>query len=291
MYVKVAIDLALDRLFTYEVPVDLCSEIKVGQLLRVPFGHREARGFALDVQDAAPASGDYKIKPILGIADKAPFFSPEMLKLVRWIAEYTCSPIELCLKAAVPAAVLKPNAKPEKAATLPLVAGIAVAAALEKFLPSAEIAVKWPNDILCGGRKICGILCEMAAQGDSVRHVIAGIGINVNLPANELPAEIAETATSMRILSGKEFSPGEILNAVLDSFARCYARWQEAGLDAVKDELDTRDALRGRRVEMRLLGKPLFGTAVGIAESGALLLRLDDGSTEEVFSGEAHIVR
>ena len=116
MYVKVAIDLALDRLFTYEVPVDLCSEIRVGQLLRVPFGHREARGFALELRtaDRQPPAANYKIKPILGIADPAPFFSPEMLKLVRWISDYTCSPIELCLKAAVPAAVLKPNAKPKE---------------------------------------------------------------------------------------------------------------------------------------------------------------------------------
>ena len=128
MYVKVAIDLALDRLFTYEVPVDLRSEVKVGQLLRVPFNHREARGFALQIDDrGAERESDgkstancqlpttnYKIKPILGIADPAPFFSPAMLKLVRWIAEYTCSPIEMCLKAAVPAAVLKPNAKPKE---------------------------------------------------------------------------------------------------------------------------------------------------------------------------------
>ena len=133
MFVKVAIDLALDRLFTYEVPVELSGEIKVGQLLRVPFGHREARGFALELDDSGCAgratlpAGDcsvgsrvprdraaYKIKPILGIADPAPFFSPEMLKLVRWISDYTCSPIELSLKAAVPAAVLKPNAKPKQ---------------------------------------------------------------------------------------------------------------------------------------------------------------------------------
>ena len=142
MYVKVAIDLALDRLFTYEVPVDLRSEVKVGQLLRVPFSHREARGFALQIDDSVQRIDDrgteresggkstlnsqlstlnsqlstlnYKIKPILGIADPAPFFSPEMLKLVRWIAEYTCSPIEMCLKAAVPAAVLKPNARPKE---------------------------------------------------------------------------------------------------------------------------------------------------------------------------------
>ena len=116
MFVKVAIDLALDRLFTYEVPVELSGEIKVGQLLRVPFGHREARGFALEISmpNSQLSTQNFKLKPILGIADPAPFFSPEMLKLVRWISDYTCSPIELCLKAAVPAAVLKPNAKPKQ---------------------------------------------------------------------------------------------------------------------------------------------------------------------------------
>ena len=117
MFVKVAIDLALDRLFTYEVPVELSGQVCVGQLLCVPFGHREARGFAMELLESRPSAPDpqpYTIKPILGIADPAPFFSPEMLKLVRWIADYTCSPIELCLKVAVPAAVLKPNAKPKE---------------------------------------------------------------------------------------------------------------------------------------------------------------------------------
>ena len=117
MLVKVAIDLVLDRLFTYEVPVELSEAIKVGQLLRVPFGHREARGFALDISQTADSrqpAANYQLKKVLGIADPDPFFSPEMLKLVGWISDYTCSPIELCLKAAVPAAVLKPNAKPRQ---------------------------------------------------------------------------------------------------------------------------------------------------------------------------------
>ena len=123
MLVKVAIDLALDRLFTYEVPVELCSDICVGQLLRVPFGHREARGFALEIKEDGEPAADYTIKSVLGIADPAPFFSSEMLKLVRWISDYTCSPIELCLKAAVPAAVLKPNAKPKELLFVEPVAG------------------------------------------------------------------------------------------------------------------------------------------------------------------------
>ena len=84
MYVSVAIDLALDRLFTYSVPVGLAEKLLVGQLLRVPFGGRVARGFALATTDEAP---EFKTKPILAIEDESPFFSPALLKLVRWIAD------------------------------------------------------------------------------------------------------------------------------------------------------------------------------------------------------------
>jgi primosomal protein N' (replication factor Y) len=83
---KIAIDLALDRLFTYEVPVELSNDILVGQLVRVPFGHREARGFVLEISDLRSDDShaqNFKLKPILEIADSAPFFSGAMLKLVR----------------------------------------------------------------------------------------------------------------------------------------------------------------------------------------------------------------
>ncbi len=138
MTVSVAIDLALDRLFTYSVPGELAKKLLVGQLLRVPFGGRIARGFALAVEENAPAAvpavpeerdlfgnviapkkkpakaAGFSLKPILAIEDESPFFSPELLKLVRWIAAYTASPIETTLKAALPAAVLKPSIKPKE---------------------------------------------------------------------------------------------------------------------------------------------------------------------------------
>ena len=138
MFVAVAIDLALDRLFTYSVPVEFTEKLRVGQLLRVPFGGREVRGFALSITDQPPElptarAGAKKsaeqallmpelatpvpksrVKPILGIVDENPFFSPELLKLVKWIARYTDTPIEICLRTAVPAAVLKPSAKPRE---------------------------------------------------------------------------------------------------------------------------------------------------------------------------------
>ena len=149
MIVRVAIDLALDRLFDYEVPEALQKKLAVGQLLSVPFGHREARGFAMEIgagagQETRDGAGQetrdarreglmphvscppsrvscltshdlaFSLKPITSIVDETPFFSSALLKLVRRVADYTASPVESVLKAALPAAVLKKNAKPQE---------------------------------------------------------------------------------------------------------------------------------------------------------------------------------
>ena len=118
MLVQVAIDLALDRLFTYEVPAALEGKLAVGQLLSVPFGHRSARGFAMRVGERGMANGErgmgnggYKLKPVDSIVDETPFFSKALLELVKQIAAYTASPIETVLRAAIPAAVIKPGAR------------------------------------------------------------------------------------------------------------------------------------------------------------------------------------
>lgn len=110
MIVKVAIDLALDRLFDYEVPEALQKKLAVGQLLSVPFGRREARGFAMEIGERT-AQPSAKLKPVTAIVDETPFFSPSILALVKRIAEYTAAPIESVLRAALPAAVLKRNAR------------------------------------------------------------------------------------------------------------------------------------------------------------------------------------
>ena len=141
MRVSVTIDLALDRLFTYEVPEALREKLAIGQLLSVPFGHREARGFAMEIgegdgredfrrktedarredlrREAEGATGlkpqvsspKFKLKSVTAIIDETPFFSPALLELVKRVADYTASPIEAVLKTALPAAVLKRNAK------------------------------------------------------------------------------------------------------------------------------------------------------------------------------------
>ncbi|MBQ6137090.1 MAG: primosomal protein N', partial [Kiritimatiellae bacterium] len=107
MLVKVAIDLSLDRLFDYRIPEELEKKLAVGQLLSVPFGHRSARGFAMELcpDSAAPAS--LALKPVSAVLDPEPFFSPRLIELARLVAARTASPIESVLRAAVPAAVLR----------------------------------------------------------------------------------------------------------------------------------------------------------------------------------------
>ena len=117
MRVKVAIDLALDRLFDYEVPEALQKKLAVGQLLSVPFGHREARGFAMEIGNRVSAVAEamadktgngkrgFALKPVAAIVDETPFFSPALLDLVKKVAAYTAAPIESVLRAALPAAV------------------------------------------------------------------------------------------------------------------------------------------------------------------------------------------
>ncbi|MCQ2368392.1 MAG: primosomal protein N' [Kiritimatiellae bacterium] len=117
MLVKVAIDLSLGKLFTYEVPENLKEKLAIGQLLSVPFGHREARGFAIELAQALPEhhnQDSFKLKPISAIVDEVPFFSATLLKVAKMISAYLGAPIESVLKAALPAAVLKKNVKPRE---------------------------------------------------------------------------------------------------------------------------------------------------------------------------------
>ncbi len=117
MFVKVATDLSLDRLFLYSVPVELEKKLAIGQLLSVPFGHRVVRAFAMELVEGTraelwdAAGKPLVVKPIAGIVDETPFFSLALLRLVRQIAAYTAVPLERVLHTAIPAAVLKPGMK------------------------------------------------------------------------------------------------------------------------------------------------------------------------------------
>ena len=112
MTVLVAVDLSLDKLFEYRVAEGMKKELAVGQLLLVPFGHRQIRAFLMKINDeAVQRSGNYELKEVIAIVDKTPFFSPQLIELCKNIAKWTASPLESVLHSAIPAAVLKPGAR------------------------------------------------------------------------------------------------------------------------------------------------------------------------------------
>ncbi len=186
--------------------------------------------------------------------------------------------------------LLKPDVPPLRASTLPLVVGLSVAQAVSGLVPECHVGLKWPNDIQIDGCKLCGILCEMRAEGDRVRHIVAGIGINVNLSVTDMPPEIAAIATSLSIAAGHSFDREKVLDAILLSLEETYLRWLTQGFDSLRPEISKFDILRGNPVTIECGAKTLSGIAYGIAPDGALMVLKSDGTMEPVYSGDAHIV-
>ena len=174
------------------------------------------------------------------------------------------------------------DASPAEVATLPLVVGLAVARAVGSLLGKiSEVAVKWPNDVLVGGKKICGILCER--NGDAV---IAGVGLNVN--QTDFPAEIAARATSLRLVEGSQFDRDDVLKGVVSEIGDMHSRWLRGGFAALRGAFAAFDLLKGREVAVLATDgdtTPVKGLCGGVQEDGSLLV----GATK-VYAGEAHVL-
>lgn len=185
--------------------------------------------------------------------------------------------------------LLRPAVEPGRASSLPLVIGLAVAEALAALAPETRPLIKWPNDILVSNKKVCGILCEMQVETDCcVRHVVAGIGVNLNLAQAELPKELSSRATSLRIEAGRRFSRAAVLAAILNRFEPLYDEWCAQGFEALLAKIEKRDALRGKTITLEQGGHRIEGRADGLFPDGALRLVTEQGSVP-IYSGEAHI--
>ncbi len=169
---------------------------------------------------------------------------------------------------------------PDQVATLPLAVGLAVHAAVARFLSTERrIFLKWPNDVLVERRKIAGILCER--HGD---QVIAGVGVNVNQTV--FAPEIAARATSLA-REGWTGTVAEVRDALLDELDEIYAIWRVQGFIALHARYAEVDALKDRTISVRQTdddAAPLTGLCGGVQPDGTLLV-----ADLPVFAGEAHI--
>ncbi len=185
--------------------------------------------------------------------------------------------------------ILRPALPPSEVLVLSLAAGLAVRAAVQETDSGVVADLKWPNDLLTEGKKFCGILTEMNAEATRVRHIVIGIGINVNQA--EFPAELQQTATSLRAATGRRWSRVDLCAALLKSLDREYQSLI-ANPDAHDDIL--------RRFEMQssmVRGKPVRveenggfeGVTEGLDPRGFLRVRTGDG-TRVVYSGTVRLI-
>jgi BirA family transcriptional regulator, biotin operon repressor / biotin---[acetyl-CoA-carboxylase] ligase len=180
--------------------------------------------------------------------------------------------------------LLRPILKPRDAGVLTLAAAVAASEAVEQAC-GLNAGIKWPNDLLLSGRKCCGILSEMQAEKDEIRHVIVGIGINVNQSA--FPDELGQRATSLRIEGKQTYSRIALLCAVLHRFELLYDDLQRGNRAAVLQRWVERSSFAfGRQVTVDLGNRKIEGQTAGLSDAGNLKVKLADGRVEEVLSGD-----
>ncbi len=180
--------------------------------------------------------------------------------------------------------ILRPALPPADVLVLSLAAGLAVQAAVQDVDSRVMADLKWPNDLLIGGKKFCGILTEMSAEATRVRHIVVGIGINVN--QMRFPEELQQTATSLHLMSGSEWSRIELCTALLKSLDREYRALLD-GRDAQAEILrrfeEKSSSVRGRRVRIEENGG-FEGVTEGLDPRGFLQVRTGEG-LRIVYSG------
>ena len=183
--------------------------------------------------------------------------------------------------------MIKPDINPNNASMLTLVAALAVAKAITS-VTGEEALIKWPNDIVVNGKKVCGILTEMNAQFDYINHIVVGIGINVH---NEsFPEEISQMASSLLIeAGGKRFHRAQIIAETMSYFEQYYDIFLKTqDLSALVREYD--ELLVNRNKSVRVLDpkEPFDGKAMGITPKGELIVDTWE-SRKLVSSGEVSV--
>jgi len=201
------------------------------------------------------------------------WFSPERLGL--WVS------------------VLHETALPaEKLAPLSVAAAVSVASAL-RGETGLDVKVKWPNDLLVGGRKLGGFLVELVqTAGGDVQSVVLGVGLNVGIREGDLPDDLAGTATSLAIELDRPVRRLDVLRIVLPALERCLESYELECIAGFRERWRELSSTLGREVTIAPgtaggASGPLFtGTVTGLAESGALVIRFASGGTREIWFGD-----
>jgi BirA family biotin operon repressor/biotin-[acetyl-CoA-carboxylase] ligase len=181
--------------------------------------------------------------------------------------------------------LLRPDVRPQEATQLTVISATALRRAI-KTVTGVAVEIKWPNDLLIGGKKVVGILTEMSAEVDRVRHIILGIGVDVNQDAEEFPPELRSIATSLKLAAGEEICRAELATEILRELDADYARICAGKFSAVADEWEAACVTIGKNVTVHTGELKFRGRAEALDDDGALLVRTEHGLLERVIGGD-----
>lgn len=177
--------------------------------------------------------------------------------------------------------LLKPDIDISRVSQITLVAGLALCKTI-----GMGAKIKWPNDIVIGTKKVCGILTEMNAEPDLVHYVVCGIGVNVN--TEKFDDEISHRATSMYMESGEKQGRNEIISRLLNNFEHYYKMFLKGGFKAISEEYKENCVTINREVSVIFKSETLRGKAVGVDDNGSLVVETEKGKIS-VTSGEVSV--
>ena len=180
--------------------------------------------------------------------------------------------------------ILYPQLSPSYISRITLMTAVAAVKAI-KVCTQIESQIKWPNDILINEKKVCGILTEMSAELDIINWVVVGIGINVNIDHREFPEDIQENTISLKEASDKEVLLVKLVQTFLQGFEKYYEILKRREFSSILKEWKLYSHTLGKKIRVDIGERIITGEAMDINESGALILKKEDGELVEIISG------
>jgi len=184
--------------------------------------------------------------------------------------------------------LLRPVIPPQRATQLTVAAATALTRAIT-LQTGIVPEIKWPNDILIRGRKLCGILTEMSAEMDYLKEVLLGVGMDVNLEAADFPVHLRKIATSLQIETGQTVNRAELAVVILRELDRDYELVRNGQFEEIAEQWRERCSTLGRQVAIRVGNRVIRGRAESLDDDGALLVRGAHGHLERIVGGDVTI--
>lgn len=170
--------------------------------------------------------------------------------------------------------LLKPNIPPANVPQLTHVITLACVRAL--IGEGLDVAIRWPNDIICNDKKVAGILAEASITGDRVDYAVISFGINLNQTTDEMET-IERPATSCAIEAGRTLDADEVLDSIVNELKTLYSEYVTSGFKALKKDWESLNYLRGRAITVDLGSNTVSGKMLGVDDTGALEIETEDG--------------